>query len=148
MIRTAVYHDLPEIRACAKQAYQRYIAAIGREPAPMTADFSSQITAREVYIATNESDDVLGFIVFRVVASHLLLENVAVFPRAAGKGIGRELIQYCEDTARQLGMRSVKLYTNVKMSENLSLYPRLGYIETHRQIEDGFSRVYFEKRLK
>ena len=37
------------------------------------------------------------------------------------------------------------LYTNAAMRENLSLYPRLGWVETDRRTEDGFERVYFEK---
>ncbi len=37
--------------------------------------------------------------------------------------------------------------TNEKMSQNLSIYPHLGYVETGRRIEDGFNRVYFEKKL-
>ena len=49
--------------------------------------------------------------------------------------------------ARQRGLKAVHLYTNEKMTENLSLYPRLGYIEVARRMEDGFSRVYFEKSL-
>jgi len=34
------------------------------------------------------------------------------------------------------------------MQENLSLYRHLGYIETDRRYEDGFDRVYFEKRVR
>ncbi|MEC9102228.1 MAG: GNAT family N-acetyltransferase, partial [Pseudomonadota bacterium] len=49
--------------------------------------------------------------------------------------------------ARAEGLETVKLYTNVKMQANLTLYPRLGYVETARKSEDGFDRVYFEKRL-
>jgi hypothetical protein len=33
------------------------------------------------------------------------------------------------------------------MTENLAYYPRRGYVETHRTVADGFSRVYFSKRL-
>ena len=33
------------------------------------------------------------------------------------------------------------------MTENLELYPRLGYREVDRREEDGFSRVFFRKRL-
>jgi hypothetical protein len=33
------------------------------------------------------------------------------------------------------------------MTENLALYSRLGYVETHRGEEKGYSRVYMEKRL-
>jgi hypothetical protein len=33
------------------------------------------------------------------------------------------------------------------MTDNLSLYPHLGYAEVDRRTEDGFNRVYFEKDL-
>lgn len=33
------------------------------------------------------------------------------------------------------------------MTDNLSIYPRLGYVEVERRLEDGFNRVFFEKRL-
>ena len=41
----------------------------------------------------------------------------------------------------------MRLYTNEKMTANLSIYLRLGYTETGRRIEDGFKRVFFEKLL-
>jgi hypothetical protein len=33
------------------------------------------------------------------------------------------------------------------MVENLQLYPRLGFVETERRVEDGYRRVYFRKTL-
>jgi hypothetical protein len=33
------------------------------------------------------------------------------------------------------------------MVENISLYSRLGYIETHRGEQNGYSRVLMEKAL-
>ena len=41
----------------------------------------------------------------------------------------------------------MRLYTNARMTENLSLYPHLGYVEVERREEDGFDRVFFEKGL-
>lgn len=78
----------------------------------------------------------------------MFLENVAVTPAAAGHGIGKPLIRFCEDTARGQGLGRVRLYTNEKMAETLMIYPRLGYAEVGRRTEDGFNRVYFEKALK
>ena len=43
--------------------------------------------------------------------------------------------------------RAVELYTNAQMTENLSLYPRLGYAKTGRRMEDGFDRVFYRKEL-
>ena len=43
MIRQAEASDECEIRACAEQAYARYVPVIGRKPAPMVADFRARI---------------------------------------------------------------------------------------------------------
>lgn len=95
------------------------------KPAPMVADFVAQIAAGQVYVATDDPGALLGFIVFYPEDGHIMLENVAVLPRAAGRGVGKALIGFCEEAARQGGM-NVRLYTNEKMTENLSIYPRLG----------------------
>jgi ribosomal protein S18 acetylase RimI-like enzyme len=145
-IRRARSADLTAVRGCARAAYARYVPAIGREPAPMVADFERHIRAGEVWVADCEGE-VLGYIVFFPKKDTMFLENVAVHPDHAGRGIGRQLITLFEDAANTARLRAVTLYTNEKMTENLSLYTRLGYRETERRYEDGFNRVYFEKRL-
>lgn len=147
MIRQAITDDEPAIRECAEQAYSRYVPLIGRKPAPMLADFASQIAGGEVYVATDDQDNFLGFIVFYAEDQHMLLENIAVLPQAAGRGVGKALVNFCEAAAQRRGLNGVHLYTNEKMTENLSIYPKLGYAEVDRRSEDGFNRVYFEKTL-
>jgi ribosomal protein S18 acetylase RimI-like enzyme len=147
VIRQAEAADEPDIRNCAEQAYAPYVPLIGRKPAPMIADFGAQIAAGHIYVATGDDGIFQGFIVFYPEERHILLENVAVLPRAAGRGIGKALIRFCENEARQGGFSAVHLYTNEKMTENLSIYPRLGYAEVGRRSEDGFNRVFFEKPL-
>lgn len=39
------------------------------------------------------------------------------------------------------------LYTNVVMTENIRWYEKLGFVETKRVREQGFSRVYMQKVL-
>jgi ribosomal protein S18 acetylase RimI-like enzyme len=113
----------------------------------MVADFQAQIAAGHVYVAADEGGELQGFIVFYPERKHILLENVAVLPGTAGRGIGKSLIRFCEDEARRRDFDAVHLYTNEKMTENLSFYPRLGYIKVARRTEDGFKRVFFEKRF-
>jgi ribosomal protein S18 acetylase RimI-like enzyme len=146
-IRPAIPADEPAIRVCAERAYARYVPVIGRRPAPMDADVAARIAAGEVHVATDDAGALRGFVVFRPYADHMLLENVAVLPEEAGRGTGSALIRFCEDTARSRGLATVRLYTNARMTENLALYPRLGYTETARRTEDGFDRVFFEKAL-
>ena len=128
-------------------SYAIYIDRIGKKPAPMVADFASQIERREVSIAISGEGDLQGFIVFFPKGENMFLENVAVLPEFQGEGIGRQLIGFCEDEARRRGRAGVELYTNEKMSENLDFYPKLGYEEICRKLEDGFNRVYFNKQL-
>jgi ribosomal protein S18 acetylase RimI-like enzyme len=145
-IRKAVSSDLEPVRACALAAYQMYVDRIGREPAPMVADFAASIKAGRLYIA-GEEGQLAGFVVFYAKSDHLHLENVAVSPGFQQRGIGRKLVEFVEQQARTGGYPRVELYTNARMTENLGLYPRLGYQQFDRRIEDGFDRVYFKKKL-
>lgn len=147
LIRPATAADEAAIRACATAAYSKYVAAIGRKPAPMTADYTAHIARGEAHVAVDETGAPLGFIVFFSEGKSMQLENVAVLPSATGRGIGKALVKLCEDEARRRGHPVVQLYTNEKMTENLPLYPHLGYRETERRREDGFNRVFFEKWL-
>ena len=145
LIRAATPENIGFLKRCAHAAYTQYIAAIGRPPAPMLADFAAQIASGQVFIA--EKAQPLGYVVFFPAEGYMHLEAVGVLPEAAGQGIGGALIRFCEDTARQQGLREVRLYTNAAMTANLSLYPYLGYTETGRRREDGFDRVFFAKVL-
>jgi ribosomal protein S18 acetylase RimI-like enzyme len=78
---------------------------------------------------------------------HLLLETIAVAPGAQGSGYGRLLLDRAEGDAAELGLPEVRLYTNEAMTENLTFYPRHGYRQTGRAVQDGFRRVYFSKTL-
>jgi GNAT superfamily N-acetyltransferase len=145
-IRPAVEADAPVLRSIAVAAYQRYVARIGREPAPMTADYAAAVRHGQAWIAT-EDGRAVGFIILIPRPGYLLLENVAVLPAAQGRGIGARLLALAEQRARSLRLAEIQLYTNEAMTENLAYYPRHGYIETHRAQQEGFHRVYFRKRL-
>ncbi len=145
-IRPARSGDLPDIQACAEHAFEPYIARMGQRPAPMDADYAAAIRSGHTHVAT-DGETLLGFIVFTPTTDATLLDTVAVSPEARGMGIGKALIALCETSARAAGSAKVTLYTNAAMTENLSLYPALGYRETHRATENGFHRVFFEKPL-
>jgi len=146
-IRIATLNDVNDIMHCAQSAYQRYVARIGKAPAPMVADFASQVSNDWVWIATIENE-LVGYIVFYPDQHVLHLENVAVLPSHTGKGIGKQLIEFAQTNAAELGLTHVELYTNEKMHENLALYPTLGFVEIERKTQDGFNRVFFSKSVK
>lgn len=146
-IQIATMSDVREIEACACAAYQKYVERMGRKPAPMVADFAEAIEKQQIYVARPAGAliEILGFVVFYPRGDHLHLENLAVHPEHQGQGFGRQLITFVEKHAQMLDLKAVELYTNEKMTENLSLYAKLGYQETDRRQEDGFNRIYFRK---
>jgi ribosomal protein S18 acetylase RimI-like enzyme len=147
MIRPARREESEWARALACRAYALYVPRMGQEPAPMLADYRALIEAGELQVL-EEAGSPLALIVLRPEEDAIFVENIAVDPQAQGKGHGRALLAFAEDEARRLGLAAIRLYTNAAMTENLAYYPRLGFRETDRREEDGYNRVYFEKRIK
>jgi predicted N-acetyltransferase YhbS len=145
-IRPALPADIAAVRRLVRDAYAPYVMRIGREPAPMSADYAALVAEDAVTVAV-AGGTVIGVLVLKPEPEALLLENVAVAPGAQGRGVGRALVAFAEQRARELGFATVRLYTNVRMVENLSFYPALGYVEVDRRREHGFDRVFFEKAV-
>ena len=147
-IRPATLAEAPALRAILRAAFALYVERMGREPAPMNQDLDADTPAGKVWLAEGAQGP-QGLLVGYGEADGVgwRLETVAVAPQAQGTGLGRALIAFAETEAQRRGFRAVRLYTNARMTENLSMYPRLGYEETGRRREAGFDRVYFEKAL-
>lgn len=145
-LRPATAADLPEIQRIVRDAYTPFIARIGRPPGPMSDDYAARIAKGCVTLA-EDCGAVTGLIVLLDRADHLLLDNVAVDPPRQGQGVGRALLAYAETEALRRGLPEIRLYTNVKMTENIATYFRVGYLETGRGDADGYDRVFFAKAL-
>lgn len=144
MIRPATLADQTAVEAIVAAAYSPYIARIGQKPGPMLDDYAALIAAGQVHVT---GSPVEGLIVLVDEPDHLLLDNIAVAPAAKGKGIGRALLQFADAEALRRGFTELRLYTHELMTENLALYARAGWQETHRAVQKGFPRVFFRKPL-
>ncbi|MFL1389788.1 GNAT family N-acetyltransferase [Pseudomonas tritici] len=147
MMRPATVHDAAAIEAIVQAAYSPYIARIGRKPGPMLEDYRQRVEAGGVHVLEN-ARRVQGFIVLLEADGALLLDNLAVAPEAQGLGFGRLLMDFAEQQAIDAGFAAIRLYTNEAMTENITLYTRRGYVETHRAEEHGLRRVYMTKHLQ
>jgi ribosomal protein S18 acetylase RimI-like enzyme len=144
--RPAVLADRQAIEEIVRQAYSPYIARVGRQPGPMLDDYEGLIGTGGVHVL--EQDGVIqGVLVLVPEEDAMLLDNVAVAPSVKGTGIGRRLLEYAERSAKAAGYRSIRLYTHETMTENIALYSRIGYTETHRAEEKGLKRVFMVKHL-
>ena len=146
MMRPANAHDVTAIEAIVEAAYSPYIPRIGRQPGPMLENYPAHVAAGGVHVLEN-AGQVQGFIILVDTPGALLLDNLAVAPDAQGLGLGRQLLEFAEQQARSAGYTAIRLYTHVTMTENIALYTRRGYVETHRAEEHGLHRVYMSKLL-
>ena len=144
-IRRATTDDVPALARIAEAAYVPYVVHMGQKPASMVADFAAHVTADAAYVA--EAAAAVGYITTFEKDGGQFIENVAVHPDRQGEGIGRALMYFAEQEAEDNRLARLFFYINVHMTENLDLYPRLGYVESHRVCEDGFDCVCFEKRI-
>lgn len=145
-LRRAGTADLAAIQRLAGDAFEVYVARIGRQPAPMTADYAAALEYSRVWVI-EEGDGLVGFIVNEAYPDHLLIDSVAVSPAAQGGGHGRRLLERAEADARELGLPELRLCTNEAMTENQQFYPRQGFHETGRGVEDGYRRVFYARAV-
>ncbi len=146
MLRPARPNDAPAMQALVRAAYAHYVPRIGQEPLPMVDDYTARIAADQAWVLEHDGR-ILGILVIEDHADGLLIDNIAVAGADQHQGHGRAMMAFAEAEARRRGHPRVWLYTNEMMVENIALYARLGYVETHREERSGRRAVYMEKRL-
>lgn len=145
-IRLAAPYDAKGVVACVDAAFQPYVAGIGKPPAPMLADYPHLIGRGRVYVL-EEDGMVAGVLVLEPQEGSLLIETLAVDPARQRAGVGRRLMAFAETEAARLRLPRIHLYTHQTMAAARAFYARLGYLEVSEGIEDGYARVFLEKRI-
>ena len=145
-MRPATLADAKQVAACVQVAYQHYIPIIGQEPGPMLDDYAQIIAQHTVWVIEDKSV-IVGLIVLMEKKEGILLDNVAVNPRYQGRGLGKRLMEWAEKEVMKRGGKQITLYTHEKMTQNIQIYNKIGYVEIERREEFGFQRVYMRKRL-
>ena len=100
-----------------------------------TAEFRQRVANGEAWVL---GDPIEALVVLEDGDGHLLVDNVAVRPDLQGRGLGRALLDFAEETARGRGYRELRLYTNERMTENRALYAHLGWTELARVVRGRF----------
>ncbi|MGW5421058.1 GNAT family N-acetyltransferase [Streptomyces sp. NPDC003943] len=142
--RPAVAADVPAVRAVVDAAFHHYIERIGLVPAPMEEDHAANVAAGRIFVV---GEPVAGLVFVVPKPGHLYLDTIAVHPDAQGTGLGRILMDWVEQRARELGLPEVRLFTNAMMWENQKLYERYGYEVTERRQDGPYDRIHYRKVL-
>jgi len=145
-LRAATAADAARLGELARAAYGHYVKRLGGPPRPLTDDYDEVVRGTPVTVAERDGG-IVGFIVLAADDEGFVIDNVAVDPRHQGTGVGRALLEHAESTARAAGFDSIYLYTHARMTENLALYERVGYVEYDRRLHGDAPLVYLRKPL-
>src|SRR6516165_4272090 len=111
-IRRAGRADLAVVQQISADAYTpAYMAALGYIPKPAEEDYGPRIDRGEVWILNSDGRDV----------------GIAVLAEQR-QGHGRALLEFADQRAIAIGVMEIRLYTNVRMTGNIALYRRHGYV--------------------
>ncbi|WP_333822697.1 GNAT family N-acetyltransferase [Pinisolibacter sp.] len=143
-IRPAIAADAEAVRDLTRRAYAKWVPAIGREPLPMGFDQAAAI--RDDRVEVMEIDGTIVGVAHLVVEDgRVLLENLAIDPDRAGRGLGRRMLARAEAVTRDLGRTRLALYTNARFGENLRFYAAAGYSVDREEAFRGGVVVHMSK---
>ena len=146
-LRRATQADVQAITELVAAAYRHYEPLIGRTPLPMLVHYADAVREHEVWVLELDGG-LVGVIELQPRADQLWVENVAVAPRWQGRGFGRLLLRHAEVEAASHGLLEIGLLTNERYVDNIAMYTRYGYRETHRVPHQGTDLVFFRKQLR
>jgi ribosomal protein S18 acetylase RimI-like enzyme len=142
-VRYAVPVDLASVNAVVHAAYRHYVERIGVRPMPMDVDYTHLMRRGCLYVLGSPA---IATVTLVPDDGYLYLDNLAVAPDRQGHGLGRRLLEFAEEHARQLWLPEVRLLTNAMMWENQRMYAGSGYAEYARSSAGpGFERIHYRK---
>lgn len=153
-LRRAVPDDLAAIEQVQRAAYARNRDILGVEPLPLLADYRDILQSHGVWLAEEtfgaqegSGASLAGVLVTVPENGALLIWSIATAPRAQGKGVARQLLQFAQSMAEQGGLNRLTLYTGEKLVQNIAWYARHGFVVVRREALADRVIVHMEKAL-
>ena len=142
-IRKAAMSDAESLGECMREAYKIYLPRLGGNALPpMMVNYEEEIRSFPVWIAES-GGNLVGGLILMPEDEYMTIANIAVHPQFQGNGLGRGLMEFAETEAKRIGYSKLHLATHILLTENLSLYSHLGWIEIGRDE----TRVYMRKSI-
>lgn len=95
---------------------------------------------QETLLLAWDGETLAGCCFLREANESFYIGKLAVDPRRQGLGIGRRLLTYTADLARQKGRSALELETRIELVENHRAFAALGFRKTGESTHPGYSR--------
>ena len=141
----------PRITHCVQSYYSEISAIFGIPFDPQTSgdpEADSLRAPKGVFLLALSDDLPIGCCALKGQGTHLgEVKRMWIAPSARGLGLGKRLMHDIETHARSLGMTTLQLDTNGKLTEALTLYRNSGWTEIDRYNDNPYAEHFFEKQL-
>jgi RimJ/RimL family protein N-acetyltransferase/ribosomal protein S18 acetylase RimI-like enzyme len=135
-LRRATMADIPALEALKTAAYLPNEAISGVPSLPRMADYAKVVAEHEIWLvdgAAGPTGPLEAALVLDIEPETFTVWSIAVSPQAAGRKLGRALMDYAEARARELGYDAVLLYTHSRLADRIAWYERLGFRFSHHE---------------
>lgn len=126
-LRPAIVEDAQAVTDCIASAYADALRDLPDLP-DVTAGVAEDIASHSAWVA-DRGGDILGFIVFGQTDDAIMIFNLAVSPRAQGKGLAKRLLGLVEEAASAGKVKKLRLRTHLLMRQTVSMYLHLGWVQ-------------------
>lgn len=130
-IRPAMTHELPVLQNIERAAGTAFrdlgMAAVADDDPPALDVLDGYLRADRAWVACDAEGRPVGYLICEPVDGALHIEQVSVHPDAARRGVGRALLAYAADRAREANLAALTLTTFTEVPWNAPYYSRLGF---------------------
>ncbi|MDF3141347.1 MULTISPECIES: GNAT family N-acetyltransferase [unclassified Streptomyces] len=130
-IRPATPDELPALQDIERAAGAAFrdlgMAAIADDEPPALDVLEHYRRAGRAWVACDDGDRPVGYLICEPVDGALHIEQVSVHPDCAHRRLGRTLLAYAADRAREEGLTALTLTTFTEVPWNAPYYERLGF---------------------
>ncbi|MGO8870436.1 MAG: GNAT family N-acetyltransferase [Acidimicrobiales bacterium] len=104
---------------------------------------------RRAWVATDADDRPVAYLLASVIDGNAHIDEVSVDPTAAGRGIGRALIEHLTAWATERGLDAVTLTTFADVPWNAPYYERFGFhVVDDARLGPGLAAVRARERTR
>lgn len=118
------------------------MAAVANDEPSSLAELATYQDDGRAWVATDEADRPVAYLLVDVVDDNAHVEQVSVHPGHARQGLGRALLDTAAGWAQRHGLAALTLTTYAEVPWNAPYYRRLGFrVIPEAQLTDGLRRI-------
>lgn len=127
-VEEAELHLLQDIERAAGEPFRALgMAAIADDEPPPLAELDRHRRDGHAWVAVDDAGRIAAYLLCDTVDGAAHVEQVSVHPDAAGRGVGRALLDHLATCAAGEGLTALTLTTFTEVPWNAPYYARLGF---------------------